>query len=140
MKCILYGLLGTFVSRYSEYEGYWLLGFLVAPGMTLQIDLLSDEPLSGEPTPESTAVTLARAKFRDQLLKAGYSQLCVVAAMLTVEEVVPTRQFGGGVSRYGYDVRFRAAATMDDGRSYHREVVVFVAPHDPAVELRSGGR
>jgi hypothetical protein len=140
MKCVLYGLLGTFVSRYSEYDGYWLHGFLVARRMTLQIDLLSEDPLPGEPTPESTAATLARAKFRDQLGKPGCSQLCVVAAMLTVEEVVPTRKFVEGALRNGYDVRFRGAATMDDGRTYQHEVVVFVAPHDPLVEHRSGGR
>jgi hypothetical protein len=40
-------------------------------------------------------------------------------------------------ARFGYDITFRAKAVMDDGRSYGRETVVSVAPHDPRLERRS---
>jgi hypothetical protein len=42
-----------------------------------------------------------------------------------------------GHRRAGYDLSFRVEALMDDGRRYEREQVVFVAPHNAEVELRS---
>jgi hypothetical protein len=50
------------MSRYSEFEGYWLFGFLVDGLTELRIDLLA--PFAGMPvTPHDVAIHLAAAKF-----------------------------------------------------------------------------
>ena len=40
IRGVLGNFLGTFTSRYSDYDGYWLFGFLVADLKDLRIDLL----------------------------------------------------------------------------------------------------
>ena len=58
IKSVLDNFLGTYISRYSDYDGYWLFGFLVKESPHLKINLLStnvDTTISG---PESIAVVL----------------------------------------------------------------------------------
>jgi hypothetical protein len=39
IKCALHNFLGTYSSRYSEYSGYWLFGFLVNDLTRIDFDL-----------------------------------------------------------------------------------------------------
>ena len=67
---VLGNFLGTYTSRYSDYEGYWLFGFLVTDIGELRIDLLA--PSAGESdAPLGVAVRSAAAQFADQVQKAG---------------------------------------------------------------------
>lgn len=138
MKGALWGFLGTYVSRYSDYDGYWLFGFLVPTWVPIRIDLLDDAPANGSRGPVAVAVALARSKFREQLVKAGFDGDAVEAATLTIDAVEPARADRFADFRAGYNVAFVATATMGEGRMYDRKLVVFVAPHDEAVESRSG--
>src|SRR5262249_55253236 len=61
---------GTYTSRYSDSDGYWLFGFLVADLGELRIDLLAP-PASDSEGPLGVAVRSAAAKFADQMQKAG---------------------------------------------------------------------
>ncbi|MHC4405609.1 MAG: hypothetical protein ACYTG0_38680 [Planctomycetota bacterium] len=137
MKGALDGFLGTYVSRYSDYDGYWLFGFLVSDLQHLRIDLLSDEAESAEHEPEAVAMALARTKFRDQVAKAGLSVGSIRAADLIVRQTGTRNGFVNGVARDGYDVLFKATSTMDNGRVYERHRSVFISPHDASMELRS---
>jgi hypothetical protein len=138
MKGVLDGFLGTYVSRYSEYDGYWLFGFLVSELQNLRVDLLSDEVRPADDTPEAVAVALARLKFRDQVAKAGLSFGSIRAAELEIARQLGTRKgFVSGSARDGYSVLFEATATMDNGRVYKRERSVFISPHDATIERRS---
>jgi hypothetical protein len=138
IKGVLENFLSTYVSRYSDYEGYLLFGFLVGDFAELRINLLGQsvsEPLS----PMGVVVLSAIAKFEDQRRKAGLADSRIREAFLTI------RQLPGSVSGSinghncpGFNVSFLAEAVMDDGKRYERDRVVFVAPHQPAVELRSG--
>ncbi len=66
MRGVLGNFLGTYTSRYSDFDGYWLFGFLVSDLGEFRIDLLAPNP--GEPnTPLAVAVQLAAAKFDDQM-------------------------------------------------------------------------
>jgi hypothetical protein len=138
IKGVLEGFLGTYVSRYSEYDGYWLFGFLVLDLQHLRIDLLSNQACAVDNTPKTVALTLARSKFRDQVGKAGLSLKSIGAAELEITKLSGTqRVLENGQVRDGYGVLFRAVATMDNGRVYERQRTVFVSPHNASIELRS---
>ena len=39
---VLHNFLGTFTSRYSDFNGYWIFGFLVEKMDSVRIDLLAE--------------------------------------------------------------------------------------------------
>jgi hypothetical protein len=135
----LEGFLGTMVSRYSEWHGYWLLGFLAVDRRSLEIDLRrgTDYDLH-----EGCFAELALRKFDEQLSKWRIPVAWVVDARMDViwsEEVasgfVATRH--GGVNRDGRVGTFTVSVKTDLGRTLARAKQVFVAPHDPHLELSS---
>jgi hypothetical protein len=138
LKGVLHNFLGTYTSRYSSYEGYWLFGMLVGDAIDLHIDLLSPTIRSGNPNPVRIAIKLAAALFRDQMKKARVAVSCVRVANLDIIRL-PDSQHGtiNGCVCAGYSLRFLASVMSDSGRKYVREMVLFVAPHDPRVEWRS---
>ncbi|HEX7663652.1 MAG TPA: hypothetical protein VF407_04040, partial [Polyangiaceae bacterium] len=75
--------MGTLASRYSDYDGYWFFGFVVASLTTRTIDLLAVD--AREPsTYDDLLVVLARDRFRDQLAKGGLEPTVIAAATLDV--------------------------------------------------------
>jgi hypothetical protein len=137
MKAVLWNFLGTFTSRYTDFQGYWLFGFLIEDLVELRIDLLV--PASGEAGSPPGAVTHAAvAKFDDQLRKAGLDKRRIREAWLTIRKL-PERVDGtlDTRGRAGHRVAFLATAVMDNGRQYERERFAIVAPHDPSRETRS---
>lgn len=151
LKGVLGGFLGTYTSRYSDYEGYWLFGFLLGSAEPLELDLLGTEP-SASPELRSTdgttrqsrilalgvACKAARVKLAEQLEKHGLPLSAVREARLSIEREAERFECRSGwPSRSGFDVRFRATLVADNGRRFERETVVFVAPHDPRLETRS---
>jgi len=137
IKAVLDNFLGTFTSRYSDYGGYWLFGFLATEAKPLKFDLLTDATLSTT-TPVATAADLAVRKFHEQLAKHGLDRSRVRAASvsiewfpITVEEQMTRRQIAG------YEARVSASAVTDLGRRYQSERSFFVAPHNPRTEMRS---
>jgi len=137
VRGVLGNFLGTYTSRYSDYDGYWLFGFLVADLAELRIDLLATQ-VDDANTPVSVAVRSAVGKFDDQVRKAGLVRSQVREACLTIRRL-PGSVEGpvNGHSCAGYNISFSAGVLMDGGRRYEREQIVFVAPHDSKVELRS---
>jgi hypothetical protein len=137
IRGVLGNFLGTYTSRYSDYEGYWLFGFLVANLDVFEIDLLAEHG-SGESTPFGFASQSAADKFATQMAKAGLQRTRIREASLVMERSAETRISPvNGRQRPGHHVRFCASAVMEGGRKFQREVVVFVAPHDAAIESRS---
>jgi hypothetical protein len=137
IKSVLDNFLGTFTSRYSDYGGYWLFGFLVTEAESLNFDLLtiSPQPESG---PVSIAANLAVQRFQDQLAKHRLDISYVHTASVVVERL-PLTVDGqvNGRSAIGYQRRVSASAVTDRGRRYQSERSFFVAPHNPRAELRS---
>ena len=134
LRGVLAGFLGTFTSRYSDYRGYWLLGFLVTEP-DIVIDLLSDVSDLGSPV--DAARHLAKTKFAEQLQKSGLPPSAVQRGTLHIHRGIADAALAGNSRRSGFRVRFHAVAVADNDRSYEREEVLFVAPHDPRFELRS---
>lgn len=137
IRGVLGNFLGTYTSRYSDYDGYWLFGFLVAGLGELRIDLLS--PSADElDSLLGLVVRSAGAKFADQVQKAGLVRSQIREAWLTVRKLPePAAGSVNGVPCAGHEVSFKAEALMEDGRRYEREQLVFIAPHNAEVELRS---
>lgn len=133
---VLGNFLGTFASRYSEYDGYWLFGFLVNSLERAEFDLLASSACVPD-GPFTVAGNLAASKFADQLGKSMLDLRNVQVARLTIERLPDDRSVQGHHFRSGYNLRFRATATADTGRRYEQVKVVFVAPHDPRLESRS---
>jgi hypothetical protein len=130
IKAVLHNLLGTFTSRNSDYKGYWMLGFLVADVDRRSIDLLVADPPDGSRTTWDAATQLAVARFREQALKLGVPMEAVRDAELQVERLPgAAKAVINSKNWQGFKVRLVARATMDSGRSYERDLRVFVAPH-----------
>lgn len=137
IKSVLWNFLGIFTSRYTDFGGYWLFGFLIDDLSTLHIDLLT--PAIPEPaSPEDAARHAAVIKFGDQLGKSRLARHRVREASLTITKF-PERVATSinGQTRPGHRVTFIATAILDNDRRYERELTALVAPHDPLVELRS---
>ncbi len=67
---VLHNFLGTYTSRYSDYDGYWLFGLLVGEVGELKIDLLSPTVGTTTSAPVAAVIELAVRKFREQMEKA----------------------------------------------------------------------
>jgi hypothetical protein len=136
---VINDFLGTYTSRYTDYCGYWLFGFLCRGNWQLQVDLLGDRRFLDR-TPEEAASSLAVHLFVDQLRKVGMPASHVREARLTIRTPDQTVvQVAGGVLRRGYEMTFEVDLTSDQGKRFQARSTRFVAPHDPAVEERSAG-
>jgi hypothetical protein len=135
---VLDNFLGTYVSRYSEFNGYWLFGYLVSAIDQLTIDLLMPASNVTPVSPVDTASITAVTKFDEQCRRQGLRREVICHATLTI--VKQPGVVGGSVSgspRTGWNVNFLVEARLDNGRHYCRERTLFVAPHDPNFELRA---
>lgn len=136
IRGVLGTFLGTYVSRYSDFEGYWLFGYLISGLTELRINLLAAD-VGEEGTPLALAQRSAAGKFDDQMRKAGLVRAQIPEASLDLRRLPDSVE--GCVNGHiciGHRLLFRAMAVMDNGRRYERELSVFVAPHDPKFELR----
>jgi|SRR6185312_3623449 len=136
LKGVLAGFLGTYTSRYSDYQGFWLFGFIVGLPNPLEIDLLGVQ--ENALSPEDMAGDLARVKFREQLRKHGFELSAVRRARLVIEHGEhKVGRLAGDFRREGFDTVFRAFVVADTESRFDRREVVFVAPHDERFERRS---
>lgn len=132
---VLYNFLGTYTSRYSDYEGYWLFGFIVESTPQLTLDLVVATTESTAAAPLIAASRLAAAKFAEQIRKAGLSMQEIRSSHLDIKRAeFPREGRVNGFGCPGYDVNFAARAVSDRGRTYKSERSLFIAPHNPEVE------
>jgi hypothetical protein len=138
IKGILHNFLGTFTSRHSDFGGYWLFGFLLHEIDTLHVDLLVANAEEPNVTPSVFARRLATQKFAEQIAKAGLPRPWLREAHLSAaKSAVEKPGVVNGRTCPGYEVIFRANAVTDLGKVYESTMSVFVAPHNPKIELRS---
>jgi hypothetical protein len=135
---VLHNFLGTYTSRYSDFDGYWLFGLLVGDVGELGIDLLNPSVDATASAPVAAAIQLAAQKFREQMEKAGLSISSAREARLNIARLSDSqRGVVNGQVCAGHNVRFVARLVSNYGRTYESEMSVFVAPHDAANERRS---
>ena len=134
---VLTNFLGTYVSRNSDYNGYWIFGNLVPNSTTVSIDLLG-HATDGALSAISVARNRAVVQFNGQLTKAGLSPTEISAASLAIHHSLePVTGTVNGYRCIGYQVTFAAAATMVSGKQYQSSRLVFIAPHNPQNEQQS---
>jgi len=139
IKGVLHNFLGTYTSRYSDFDGYWLFGFLVEVIRELRIDLIEVRAECNETTPIATAERLGVTKFSEQMEKAGLPTSCIREAHLKITKSPELIDgFVNGWLSSGYQVKFVVEAVTDLGKTYESTMSLFVAPHNPKVERRSG--
>ena len=138
MRGVPANVLGSIVSRYSDYDGYWLFGMVVADLRATKIDLLADMGDVTEPNPRAALFHRAKTVFHQQLVKAGVNIARIREATLDLTRSSTRRP--GVVNHHaaeGYDVTLTIRVSSDVNKVYQRTMVIFVSPHDPRVELRS---
>lgn len=144
IRSVLWNFLGAYTSRYSDFDGYWLFGFLVGTDEPREFDLLASQVVTSRP--EETAAFLAQVKFADQLRKAGISTAEIRTARIgmtrspdrvrrRISTIRPSPPHE--LERDCYTVTCRAEVTLQDETVFAVERAVFVAPHDPLVECRN---
>lgn len=140
MKSVLHNFLGAFTSRYTEYKGYWIFGFLIGEFTTeLTFDLMVPR-FSETVTPLQKAASLASIKFATQVLKAKIKPDTIQEAQLSLFPLSDLVQgLVNGQEVKGRSVNFRVVAVMKSGEKIISERTIFVAPHNPSIELQSTG-
>ena len=137
IKGVLDNFLQTYVIRYSDFNGYWLFGFLVADTARISVDLL-DKSAANEDTPTGYAKWLAVHRFEEQVRRNNLPIAWLREARLEIARSNETRSiFVNGRSSPGYGMQFLAHAVTDLGKTYQRTSLIFVATHNPEVESRS---
>src|SRR5262245_41981222 len=137
LRGVLGNFLGTYSSRYSTYNGFWLFGFLIEKLDRMEIDLLAVVGNLSDSPQRLRAIELAVQRFTDQLNKHGLNSSSIRDARLVIERLPDDGSLPGHHFRGGYNLRFLASVTADNGKRFEKERSVFVAPHDPQRELAS---
>jgi hypothetical protein len=137
LKGVLHNFLGTYTSRYSDHDGYWVFGLAEAHLGNLSADLIGP-PTSDSRDAKKLISELARQRFSEQLAKAKIPLSFVREAQLTVDRSdSPTRGFVSERAVEGHVFRFSVRAVSDRGAVFEVQASVFVAPHDAKLERRS---
>ena len=138
LKSVLRGFLGTFTSRNSDYDGYWLFGMILDELDGMEIDLLHP-PAGVSPVKEKgEAMRLACREFVEQVEKHGLRISDIKEARLKFETLPGAKEgLVNGKPSTGREVRFNVTAASQRGKRFEAAAVVFVAPHDSDKERRS---
>ena len=138
IKGALRNYLGTLTSRYSDFDGYWVLGMVIADLSAATVDLISDSNDVTDSAPMAAFILLARQRFHEQVAKQRLPASFIGSARLEITRspVQAEGNVNGHVAR-GYEVTFAAHVESDLHRTYTSKMSVFVAPHDAAIETRS---
>jgi hypothetical protein len=138
IKSVLHNFLGTYTSRYSEYDGYWLFGFLVDDMIQVKIDLIDMISKRTETAQMDIAIKLAIRLFSEQVKKAGLAISCIQQAQLDIKKLDETiTVIINEQECYGYKLNFKATAVSNLGKAYEHEKSIFVTSHNPWAERRS---
>ena len=141
IKGVLHGFLGTFTSRYSDYDGYWVFGSITDEMTNLTINLLEVEDASTENDVVLFVAQLARRKFREQMDKMHVPISFVHGAKMSISRSdAPARGFVAGHLCKGHIYIFSVQVISDLGRPFQATTQMFVAPHSRLLEHRSTRR
>ena len=133
---VLDNFVGTYVSRNSDHDGYWLFGGIHDRLDRTEIDLL-DANSSNVDASLRAAEKLAVARFNDQMQRAGLPPSSVRVARLELSRSpADVVGFVNGRQSTGHMVLVTASAQTLNGRWFRAYQSVFVAPHDASVEYK----
>jgi hypothetical protein len=131
-KGICHDILGTFVSRYNDLDGYWALGQYVA-----YLERLGDRQLQlklgdATGTPDNGGIPVSAEYYRGAVLRMmkanAMPQAWFADATIKVSIVAPSK------------AACEIEIVSDLGRTYRSERSIIVRPHDPIIERRRTGK
>ncbi|NWJ25955.1 hypothetical protein [Rhizobium sp. RM] len=124
------GILGSFVSRYNDFNGYWALGQYVSVLNNLGERQLQLKLTHATETPDHPAFALSEEYYGGAVLRMMEANAMpptwLADATIRVSIVAPAK------------VMCEIEIVSDLGKTYRSERTITVRPHDPAVELRRG--
>jgi hypothetical protein len=124
----LFNFLGTYTSRYSAFNGYWLFGFLVGDGVRLEFDLLAQPP-AADGSAKSRAAVIAIERFHNQMRKARIASAIEAAKLVLETNSGRVRRPVNGWEHDGFLLTASVHALVG-GAWRHRQTTFFVAPFD----------
>ena len=133
LKGVLHNFLGTYTSRYSDHDGWWVFGLAEAQLGDVQVDLLATVARPDDPL--SAATQMAQSKFADQLTKAKIPSSLLREARLSVTRAPElTRGAVNGRRCNGHIFTLAVRVVSDRGKTFEDKASIFVAPHDASTE------
>lgn len=141
LKSIAHDLLGSFVSRNNELDGYWALGKLHAHALSHATSTVEIDLLAGRLTPPDAhcmPMVYAYAAMLDRLLSSAAIPLDQIRrAGITLQFNVPFQQAHYPVRSHARP--FAAVLEIVDrhGNRHAEQRLGWCAPHDPRFERRS---
>jgi len=139
LKGVATGLLGSFVSRNNDIDGYWGVGVLCREAAESKRDVIVLDLCQGLGSPDTSASAFAAAAYTQRLAvvlrNAHFAQSCVTGAKIILK-------FGEPSATHAREVAFNCSVVLTDnaGRSCTVASSGHCWPHDPAFELRSARR
>jgi hypothetical protein len=132
------GFLGTIISRYSNYDGYWIYGFLIKQHESIEINLLDSIDNYPGRNPLKYFTRISINKFHTQVIKNQINEKDIQEAKLTVRNTnITSWGFVNRERSIGFDVVVEIVIVKSNGRKIVEKKNIFVAPHNPSKELRN---
>lgn len=136
----MYNFPSICTGRSSDFDGYWLFGFL-SDLEHLTVNLLDRQPAAAEMSPVSVAIAIARQRFLEQMEKASLSLSSLSEASVEIVRLnEPKMGPVNGRTCEGRHFRFQVRAFSKTGKNYKCSRTIFIAPHNPKIEQRSTRR
>ena len=133
----LASFLDTYISRYTDLNGYWLFGQLLVEASNTQLPIISGEAQLPVLPISRHATILGRKKLFEQLDKHHIPREFVKEADLRFEKKEESYGWIEHRRVRGYLVVLTANAISDLGKKYTCHARIFVSPHDPEVERQT---
>lgn len=146
---VVNSFLGSFVSRYSSHQGYWLMGWFVLEDRDWTFELIPHQlPSQCNTQVSAAAYNCAHETLCDLLVKHDLGPEIVSWAKLEIQlalegqPIADTRGLQAERSQLRLPEQRRVAVKLKlvskRGRVYQNCINVFAAAHNPQHELRSG--
>ena len=141
LKCIADGVLGSFVSRNNDCDGYWAIGVLYRRALEASSNELSFSLVDEREEPHGLALeTAVQTKYRGMLAKlmsrrslpAGW----VKSASITIH-FEHSGRVGRALARLERPYLAQLSITTELGKNHIVERVGACWPHEPSREYRS---
>ena len=130
--------LNTYISRNSDFDGYWVFGLIENQLGGLYINLLEAGEQTSPTEITGFAAELARTRFKEQMVKAGMRTPGILEATLRVVQSPEATRGPAGNGHWcaGHNFTFHVRAISRRGRVLEMQATIFVAPHNPDIESR----
>lgn len=141
LKSVLHNFLGSFTSRYTDYNGYSFWGFVLPYLDFYEIDLLKRNKNYTENILLNEFSDLANRIFLDQLGKHRIETYEILKAKLifTIVDSSQTIDVNGYLTNAS-TIKVYAEAQTGLYRIYDKTMYITVAKHNPEIEFKSAGR